>query len=663
MSILPIFRFRFHTFYCAAVLIALLIVLNSASVWAATMPPTANVIIGGGEQRCSSYSGSRAGRNCSADWETILEQDPAFEGLVHDDISFDPDYVFPDFTYSLTRAHLEDFRQIPQRLFNARRKASLLNHLNQALEGESDKSHLAWTAFTTYLPDATSDGNEPLTLAESAMLRSAFVDPPPNYKRKWQARSTRFSSNAATVAITAAFVAAARTANNGYRPLIGVVTASGGPHPFVDRDINVSAFRSAGAEVVYLPLGGGFRQALDADDCDNLRFYSNHYNNATPERKMYHADLLFPDLARQQHAYCIDNGQSLNATLNRLSGIYFSGGNQVRHLESLVTKNSAGDYSLPSPQQALLQRRHAQGKLVVAGTSAGNHIQGGGAWQGKPVPMVGGGNSYEALTAGFVSGPGANGAGAVRSAIEQNDNISDAAIIYPLGGLGVFQFGVLDSHFSRRVREGRLVRATFDSAMDYGFGVDENTALLVSQPDTTGTTHFSVLGAGGIFIVDVRAARGGSIPPKLFIVEGVQAHYLLPGDTATIDAAGKLQVTLSARTQPLPAADKNKMAFQDRLFDRGTSNFLNLATAMGREGAWLAYGTTHSHTDSRNFQNKPYYSVTLSRGESTVFRSAKSADGKKFGPVSYTGLQVAIAPCDGFCRSPALVDNQVAPKT
>lgn len=629
--------------------------------WAATPPPIANVVIGGGEQRCSSYAGSRAGRNCSADWDTILEQDPAFEGFVHDDISFDPDYVFPDFTYSLTRAHLEDLRKIPQRLFDEHRKSALLVHLEQVLQNGGEKSRLAWAGFTPYLPNAALDGKDRLSLAESAMLRSAFVDPLPNYKRKWQARSTRFSSNAATVAITAAFVAAARAVNQGHRPLIGVVTASGGPHPFVDRDINVSALRSAGADVVYLPLGGGFRQALDADDCANLRYYSNNYNNATPERRMYHADLLFPDLARQQQAYCADHGQSLNALLNRLSGIYFSGGNQVRHLESLIAKDTAGNYSLPSVQQVLLQRRHAQGKLVVAGTSAGNHIQGGGVWHGKPVPMVGGGTSYEALTAGFVNGPGANGVGAVRSALEQNDSISDPAILYPLGGLGVFQFGVLDSHFSRRVREGRLVRATFDSSMDYGFGVDENTALMVSQPDAQGMTHFSVLGAGGVFIADVRAARGGSTPEKHFVVDGVQAHYLLPGDTATLSAAGDLRVTLSERAVPLPAADTHKMVFQDRLFDRGTSNFLNLATAMGRDGAWLAYGTTHSHTESRNTQNAPYYSVTLLRSDATVFRSAKTNDGKKSGPVSYSGLGVAFAPCVGFCRSPSMANNPPTP--
>src|SRR6476469_9571026 len=65
----------------------------------ATVPPIANVVIGGAEQSCSSYTGSAQGRGCTADWDTILARDPAFKGFTKDDISFEPDYVLPSFTY------------------------------------------------------------------------------------------------------------------------------------------------------------------------------------------------------------------------------------------------------------------------------------------------------------------------------------------------------------------------------------------------------------------------------------------------------------------------------------------------------------------------------------------------------------------------------------
>jgi cyanophycinase len=626
------------------------LVMGGQAARAGAPPPTANIVMGGAERRCSSYTGASQGRDCLADWDTILAQDPAFEGLRRDAISFDAEAPTPAFTYSLTQARVDALRNVPARLFDARRKSALLDRLVQVLQASGAQERLAWPAFESLLPQPFVDGTAGLTWAEGAVLRSAFVDPLPQYQRKLQGRSTLFSSNTASVAITHTVVAAARAINQGRKPLIGVVTASAGSHPFADRDINVFMLQSAGADVVYLPLDGGFRQALDADDCTHLRYYYDSYTNTRPERVVYHADLLFPDLAEQQQTLCANRGQALNDLLERLNGIYFSGGNQARHLESLVNPNAAGDYALPSAQLAILQRRHAQGQLVVAGTSAGNHIQGGGLWQGKPVPMVGGGSSYDALKNGFAQGRGV--AGDTTAPGQTEHNTSFAPVIYPLGGLGVFRFGVLDSHFSRRAREGRLVRATFDSAMHYGFGVDENTALLVSQADAAGTTHFSVLGAGGVFIADVRKAHSKSHPQQHFNIHGVQAHYLLPGDTARIDANGDLQVTLSNSAPVLPVAAVPAVVVQDRLLDTGAYNFLNLATTMGRSGATLGYGSTHNSADVHNPQNNPHYSATLSREAHTVFRTAAAPGANTPAPVAYTGLQVRFAPCTDACQPP-----------
>lgn len=626
------------------------LVMGSAPAGADAIAPITNIVIGGAERRCSSHTGVSQGRDCLADWGTILAQDPAFKGLALDDISFDADTATPAFTYSLTQARVDVLRNVPERLFDARRKSLLLARLTQALQAAGPRQHLAWSAFEGLLPQPTGGDLEQLSLAEGAMLRSAFVDPLPHYRRKLEGRSTLFSSNPHSVAITTAIVTAARAVNQGNKPLIGVVTASAGMHPFADRDLNVFMLQSAGADVVYLPLNGGSRQALDADDCANLRYYYDSYTNTRPERVVYHADLLFPDLAQQQQALCANRGQALNDLLERLNGIYFSGGNQARHLESLVSQNASGDYSLPSAQLAILQRRHAQGQLVVAGTSAGNHIQGGGLWQGKPVPMIGGGSSYDALKNGFAQGRGVAGDTAELGQTDLNANFSP--VIYPLGGLGVFRFGVLDSHFSRRAREGRLVRATFDSAMHYGFGVDENTALLVSQTDAAGTTHFSVLGAGGVFIADVRRANAQTDPQRQFSINGVRAHYLLPGDTARIDTKGGLQVTLSNSAPVLPATPAPAVVVQDRLLDTGASNFLNLTIKMGRTGATQGLGSTHNSSDAHNRQNSPYYSATLTRDVHTVFRAATPLDTNTPSSVAYTGLQVQFAPCVDGCQPP-----------
>lgn len=641
---------------CGLLLAVLLGNLNSAK--AGNDSDITNFIMGGAERRCSSFTGSAQGRDCTADWDTILVQDPAFLGLGKDAISFEAEPALPVFTYSLTSERLEALRTIPPALFNSQRKLQLLRHLTEGLANAPlPPSQLSWQAVELLLPAALfQPGDSRLTPAEMAMLRSALVDPVAPGARKLQGRSTMFSSNTASREIFARFVAAARAANSGKKPLIGVVTASAGPHPFADRDINVFALTSAGADVVYLPLDGGFRQALDAQDCEQVRYYYDSYANTNPERPVHHADLQFPDLSAQQKAYCANHGALLNATLERINGIYFSGGNQARHLESLVGQDSGGRYTIASEQLRILQRRHAQSRLVVAGTSAGNHFQGGGLWRGKPVPMMGGGDAYGVLKSGFAVGHGP--AAEVPEHTTTGQSITYAPVIYPLGGLGVFRFGVLDSHFSKRTREARLMRAVYDRGMDYGFGVDENTALLVHRADAMGNTRFSVVGAGGVFIADLRQARGSAETRRPLLIQKARAHYLLPGDQANMDAAGDLQVTLSADGEVLPVMDQQPPVTQDKLLDYGSSNFLRLTTGMGLRGASEAWGTTLNSDDRRSNQSTPVYRATLTRDEHTVFRSRKATVDATGDRVSYTGLWVALAPFENQSSRTSTIQPQ-----
>ena len=611
--------------------------------------PIANVIMGGAERRCSSFTGNQPSPECTADWATILQQDPALRGLTPNDILFESDYPEPVWTYSLNKGSLQALRALPARLFDAQRKAAVLTQLEAALV-RAPLSQQAWPALEAAALAPAWQKEMGLSPSDLSVLRNALVDTPPLTRRKVLARSHRFSSNTASTGLFDTLMAAARVHSAGKTPLIGVVTASGGPHPFVDHDLNVLALRSAGAQVVYLPLEGGFRQALDANDCAHLRYDYDRYANTNPERAALHSHWLFPDLARQQQAMCENNGAKLNAVLRQLHGIYFSGGNQARHLESLVGRDATGRYTGLSTQWKIIQSRHAQGKLVVAGTSAGNHFQGGGLWHGRAVPMIGGGDAYDVLKNGFATGQGP--ASDVATAGIADSNARYPAVIYPDGGLGTFRFGVLDSHFSRRTREARLIRAVADSGMDYGFGVDENTALVVSQTDSTGTTHFSVIGAAGVFVVDMRAAQTAPAGSPAWWVQGAVAHYLLPGDTARIDAAGQLQVQLASDAAVLPLLADAKPAVQNRLLDYGSTHFLALARAMGLQGTALGWGSTEGSTDKRSLQNAPYYRATLTRGPDTVFQGTAATDAQP-ARVRYTHLQIGFAPCDGPCQAPA----------
>ena len=619
---------------------------------AAAQPPApaiANVILGGGDRHCSSFNGEAAGRGCTADWATIVAQDPALAGRTLADISFDANYALPVFTYSLTAATLQRVRALPAPLMDAQRKAALLAAL-EPLAGNGAVAHVAFAVLDQArgpeAPTLTAD----LTRPEVAVLRAALVDAVAPASRKREARSVLFASNPHVRATYQQFVAAARAANGGKTPKIGVVTASADMHPFADADINMDALRSAGADVVFIPMDGGMRQALDRNDCQAVDLYYDAYANTRSARSYFHSALVYPDLAAQQRSLCENRGALLNATLKELSGIYFSGGDQARHLESFVSKDAQGRYTVASAQLDILRARHAQGKLVVAGTSAGDHIQGGGFWHGKPVPMLGGGDSYEALRAGYVRGNGPT----LGTASPDGGEGKYPASSYELGGLGFFNLGLLDSHFSVRTREGRMVRLAQQSGMDYGFGIDENTALIVSRPDARGTTHLSVVGAAGVLIADVRnAVASGQDTPGTYAVEGVRLHYLSAGDTASVDAKGHLQVRLDAAHPVLPLQAGAQPALRDGVQDYGSGNFLKLAQAMGLTGAATGLGATERSQDRRTpRQDRPAYSATLSRLPGTEFRGdAARADGP--GPrVSYTQLLLKFAPCSAACTAP-----------
>lgn len=462
-----------------------------------------------------------------------------------------------------------------------------------------------------------------LTAAEKAMLRSAFVDTPANTNRKAEARTVRFLSNTASRDIYEQFVASARQLSGGAAPRIGVVT-SATENAFLDADINVWALRSAGAEVVYLPFNGGLRRAADANQCAHLTEHYHAFANTLSVAETVHMDIVYPDWHALQRTACADPA-GLARTLDGLHGVYFSGGDQARHLEALQTKVAATAFK-PSAELGALQVRFAQGKLVVSGTSAGNHIQGGGTWRNQSVPVIGGGDAYPALTAGFKPGSGA--------ALDT----PAAPTVYAQGGHGFFRYGVLDSHFSQRVREGRLIRATKEGKMDYGFGVDENTALVVSQPDASGSVSMSVLGAGGVFVVDVRQSVETAPPTAGYAIQGVKAHYLIQGDRLHISADGNLTVQLATHiARPvLPAITSAAAVAQNRVLDYGSANFLKMVRQMGLTGAGQSVGTNADSQDTRATQTIRF-NVTATRTADTQFRGTEER-------VSYTNLQLAIRP-------------------
>jgi hypothetical protein len=92
-------------------------------------------------------------------------------------------------------------------------------------------------------------------------------------------------------------------------------------------------------------------------------------------------------------------------------------------------------------------------------------------------------------------------------------------------GLGFFAEGIIDQHFSQyRGRLTRLARATVEKGIRFGFGVDENTAMVVS-PDKS----IEVVGADCVTIVDAAEAKLADGPTGCRI-DGLRISCLQAGD-------------------------------------------------------------------------------------------------------------------------------------
>jgi cyanophycinase len=144
--------------------------------------------------------------------------------------------------------------------------------------------------------------------------------------------------------------------------------------------------------------------------------------------------------------------------IEAMGGAWFTGGQQSRLADSLGLPPGKGLF------QAILDRGGA-----VGGTSAGAAIMSS--------DMIVGGGSAQVLLRGTVS---------LRR------------------GLGVFPYGIVDQHFLRRGRLGRLVVALEQAERAHGFGIEEGCAIVVDLQ----RHQIEVIGDGGLVFVDASESDG-----------------------------------------------------------------------------------------------------------------------------------------------------------
>lgn len=122
-----------------------------------------------------------------------------------------------------------------------------------------------------------------------------------------------------------------------------------------------------------------------------------------------------------------------------------------------------------------------------------------------------------------------------------NDGFTDAYLdsdqqeygeLYLEKGLGLFKFGIIDQHFDKKARLGRLVKAAFDKEDKYNmaFGIDENTALVLHNDTNT----VEVMGTGGITVVDLSKSSKDTAATRSSIKD-IIISYIVEGDSLNLD--------------------------------------------------------------------------------------------------------------------------------
>ncbi len=175
-----------------------------------------------------------------------------------------------------------------------------------------------------------------------------------------------------------------------------------------------------------------------------------------------------------------NNSDYLEA-IEQATGVFFTGGEQARIISSL--KGTILD--------AAIHKRFSEG-VVIGGTSAGAAMM--------PDMMI----------------------------IEGDSQTSPRVDVVAMGaGMGFLPGVVIDQHFAQRGRLGRLISALLLQPAVLGFGIDENTAIVVRGDE------FEVIGEGAVTVIDESEKTHDNLDCLLkdeaLAICGVKLHILPHG--------------------------------------------------------------------------------------------------------------------------------------
>ena len=206
--------------------------------------------------------------------------------------------------------------------------------------------------------------------------------------------------------------------------------------------------------------------------------------------------------------------------------------------------------------------------------------------------MITGGDSYEALITG------------AHVFWHTNERISQLSA-YGNGGIGLFNHGLLDTHFANRGRQGRMIELLVDtfsypSGDTRAFGIDENTAMVVSGP--WGGRQGKVLGERGVLIMDISTAsiedsvnsdkstKRESVSMFHTRIDGVSISRMSSGDLIDLST---LVITPAEYKRPMTDRESDHpVKISEDIFSDSTFQFDLIAQSLFSSTATMTYGLT-----------------------------------------------------------------------
>ncbi|PYZ91988.1 hypothetical protein CR194_17475 [Salipaludibacillus keqinensis] len=366
---------------------------------------------------------------------------------------------------------------------------------------------------------------------------------------------------------------------------IGVITASSYPYDWDCEDFGEST-------------DGG----CNDPDVSNSKMNANYYIDAFADYGI-EAEWVPVDIANievgdsEEWAERIDNGE--------FSGFFLGGGDQSRYITSLVRENDQGDWT-DSAVLGAIRAKFEEGKLMIAGSSAGAAVQ-------ASEYMITGGDSYRGITEGSLEG-----------------YHSDGSILgyYEEGGLGFFSYGLIDSHFSERAREGRMIRLAADVGVGKVYGVDETTALVVRNANHP-AVDMEVVGENGVQIFDLNKAevhQGES--DGEWAIDQVKSTYLHHGDHYKPNQG---TVIFNSKSKPYRNGNAEISEHDDIFYERNAYKNLTRELVTSSRNQLTGY----------SFEDSPRYELTASKTNQTKVRMNTQFGQDQW---SYDGVMVKINP-------------------